>query len=66
MRSTAERRAHAQVLYDALKLDPVCPDAATEALEYAIGNSLLEQSWLGLAMMLDDEFGDEVAVVTGR
>lgn len=53
----------AQVLYDVLLLDPARPNAATEALGYAFGNLLLEQSWLGWAMMLDDEFGDEFAVV---
>lgn len=53
----------AQGLYDTLLLDPAPPDAATEAIGHAFGNLLLEQSWLSWAMMLDDEFGDEVAIV---
>ncbi len=53
----------AQALYDALLPDLTRPHAATEALGYAFGNLFLEQTWLCWAMMLDDEFGDEVAIV---
>ena len=52
-----------QALYDVLLQDLNGADAAIEALGYAFGTLFFQQDWLHWAMMLDDEFGDEVAVV---
>lgn len=52
-----------QALYDVLLQGPDGAEAAIEALGYAFGSLVLQQDWLHWAMMLDDEYGDEVAVV---
>lgn len=52
-----------QELYDVLLQDMNDAGAAIDALGYAFGNLLLQHDWLCWAMMLDEEFGDEVAVV---
>ena len=51
-----------QVLYDVLLSDPARPASAVEALGFAFGQVLLEQEWLEWAMLLDEEFGDEISV----
>lgn len=55
--------AELQALYDVLLEDLSGAETAVEALGYAFGNLLLKQDWLHWAIMLDDEFGDEIAVV---
>jgi hypothetical protein len=55
--------AELQALYDLLLQEETVEGAAVEALGYAFGNLFLEYDWLHWAMMLDDEFGDEVAIV---
>jgi hypothetical protein len=52
-----------QALYDTLLQDANRSAAAVEALGYAFGNLFLQHDWLLWAMMLDNEFGDEAAVV---
>ena len=51
-----------QALYDALLDEPVKNAAAVDALGYAFGNLFLECDWLHWAMMLDDEYGDEISI----
>lgn len=59
--------ADLQVLYDLLAQDTGSPTRAIEALGYAFGQCLLRHEWLHWAMMLDDDYGDEIAVaVRGR
>lgn len=55
--------ADLQALYDALLQDQTGAEAAVEALGYAFGSLFLQHDWLHWAMMLDDDFGDEVGVV---
>jgi hypothetical protein len=52
-----------QALYDVLLQDLNGAEAAIEGLGYAFGSLFLEYDWLHWVMMLDDEFGDEVAIV---
>jgi hypothetical protein len=54
--------AELQALYNVLLHDRSGAEAAVEALGYAFGNILRHDDWLYWAMMLDDEFGDEVAI----
>ena len=51
-----------QELYDALLDTPSRPASAVEALGFAFGEMLLEQDWLEWAMLLDDEYGDEISI----
>jgi hypothetical protein len=51
-----------QVLFDALLSDPTRPARAVEALGFAFGQLFLRQNWLNWAMLLDDEFGDQIGI----
>lgn len=55
--------AELQLLYDTLLQDQDGAGGAVEALGFAFGSLFLEHRWLDWAMMLDAEFGDEVAIV---